>query len=127
MAFGVFWMRAAFLGVPRDLVEAARVDGANSPLVLRRIALPLVRSAVFAFVLLTFMSTWNSFLVPIVMLAGSNIQVATMSLASFQGGHLNDIPGLAAAAVFVSMPVILVFLLTQRQFIRGMTEGGLKM
>ena len=127
VAFGVFWMRAAFLGVPRDLVEAARVDGANSPLVLRRIALPLVRSAVFAFVLLTFMSTWNSFLVPIVMLAGSNIQVATMSLASFQGGHLNDIPGLAAAAVFVSMPVILVFLLTQRQFIRGMTEGGLKM
>jgi raffinose/stachyose/melibiose transport system permease protein len=127
VAFGTFWMRAAFLGVPKDLLEAARVDGANSPYVFIRIALPLVRSAVLALVLLTFMSSWNAFLVPIVMLAGSDIQTATMGLASFQSGHVDDITGLAASAVFVSAPVILVFLLTQRQFIRGMTEGGLKM
>ena len=127
VAFGTFWMRAAFLGIPKDLLEAARVDGARSVYIFAGIALPLVRSAVMALVLLTFMSSWNGFLVPIVMLAGSDIQTATMSLASFQGGHVDDITGLAASAVFVSAPVIGVFLLTQRQFIRGMTEGGLKM
>ena len=127
VAFGVFWMRAVFLGVPRELLEAARVDGATNPLIMLRIALPLVRSAVLVLVLLTFLWTWNSFMVPLVMLAGSSIQTATLSMASFQGGHVDDIPGLAAAALFVSIPVIVLYVVTQRHFIRGMTEGGLKM
>jgi raffinose/stachyose/melibiose transport system permease protein len=79
------------------------------------------------FVLLTFLWTWNSFLIPLVLLAGSNISTATMTMAGFQGAHVTDIPGLAAAALFVSMPVIVVYALTQRHFIRGFTEGSLKM
>jgi raffinose/stachyose/melibiose transport system permease protein len=127
VAFGVFWMRAVFLGIPGELFEAATVDGARNWAVLAKVALPLVRSAVGVLVLLTFLWTWNSFLVPLVMLAGSNIPFATVTMASFQGGHVNDIPGLAAAALFVSAPVVAVYVATQRHFVRGVTEGGLKM
>lgn len=127
VAFGVFWMRAVFMGIPRELLEAARVDGATNRVILRRVAYPLARSAVLVLVLLTFMWTWNSFLVPLVMLAGSNIQIVTMSMAAFQGGHINDIPGIAAAALFVTLPVIILYVFTQRRFVQGMTEGGLKM
>lgn len=127
VAFGVFWMRAVFLGLPKGLVEAARVDGATSFVVLRRIALPLTRSGILVLVLLTFMWTWNSFLVPLVMFAGSNIQTATMSLYAFQGEHTVDIPGMAAGALFVTVPVMVLYVLTQRHFVRGITEGGLKM
>lgn len=127
IAFGVFWMRAAFRGLPRELVEAARIDGASSMGTLVRVVLPLSRSAVSVLVLLTSLWTWNAFMVPLVLLAGSNIQTATMTMAGYQGGHVDDVPGSAASALFVALPMILLYVCTQRRFIRGMTEGGLKL
>ncbi len=127
VAFGVFWMRSAFLGVPKELLEEARVDGAREFTVLVRVALPIVRSAILVLVLLTFLWTWNSFLVPLVMLAGSGIQTGTMAMALFQSVHEYDVPALAASALFISAPVMLVYVLTQRYFVRGITEGALVM
>ena len=127
VAFGVFWMRAVFYGVPRELLEAARVDGAATRDVFARVALPLVRSPVFALILFTFLWCWNAFMLPLIMLAGSSIQTAPLSLANFQGQHVSDIPGEAASAVFVFLPMVILYVLTQRRFVRGLTEGGLKM
>jgi len=127
IAFGVFWMRAAFLSLPRELIEAASIDGATTNIVLTKVALPLVRAPAMVLVLLTFVGSWHSFLIPLVMLAGSNVQTAPLSLAAFQGGHVDDIPGMAASAVFILLPAVLIYLLTQRHFIRGLTEGGIKM
>lgn len=127
IAFGVFWMRAVFSGLPRELLEAARVDGAATRHVFARVALPLVRSPVFALILFTFLWCWNAFMLPLIMLAGSNIQTATLSLSNFQGAHTVDLPGEAGAAVLVFLPMVVLYVLTQRHFVRGLTEGGLKM
>jgi raffinose/stachyose/melibiose transport system permease protein len=127
ISFGTFWMRSVFLSLPRELVESARVDGANSFSILARIGLPLVRSAVLVLVLLLTLWTWNSFMLPLIMLAGSNITTATLDLNAFQGGHVSDVPGLAAGALFVSAPIVTIYVLTQRYFTRGLTEGSLKM
>jgi hypothetical protein len=70
--------------------------------------------------------SWNSFMLPLVMLAGSGVQTAPLCLATFQSGHVDDIPGLAASAVFVLIPVVIIYIFAQRHFIRGFTEGGLK-
>lgn len=127
ISFGTFWMRSVFMAVPRHLVESARVDGASSVTIMFRVAMPLVRSAILVLVLLLSLWTWNSFMLPLVMLAGSNITTATLDLNAFQGGHVSDVPGLAAGALFVSLPVIVLYVLTQRYFIRGLTSGAVKM
>lgn len=127
VSFGVFWMRAVFGGLPRELIEAARVDGAHTLVIIRKIAVPLARSGILVLVVLIALWTWNSFMVPLVMLAGSTIQTGTMALGAFQGGHVDDIPGVAASAVFISLPMIVLYVLLQRHFIRGMTEGALNM
>jgi raffinose/stachyose/melibiose transport system permease protein len=126
VAFGVFWMRSVFLSLPRELLEAGAIDGATTYRIFLHVALPLVRAAVLVLVLLTFLFSWNSFMLPLVMLAGSGVQTAPLSLATFQSGHVDDIPGLAASAVFVLIPVVIIYIFTQRHFIRGFTEGGLK-
>jgi raffinose/stachyose/melibiose transport system permease protein len=125
-AFGTFWMRAYFLAAPRSLVEAARIDGARSWTVLWRVLLPLGRPAVLTMVVLIFMWTWNDFLLSLVMLSDESQQTAPLRLAAFQGQHQLDIPGAAAASVIVSAPVLIVYVLAQRHFIRGMLGGAIK-
>ncbi|MHB1884839.1 MAG: carbohydrate ABC transporter permease [Acidimicrobiales bacterium] len=127
ISFGTFWMRAVFLSLPRELIEAARIDGASSFSVLLRVGLPIVRSAILVLVLLLFLWTWNAFMLPLIMLAGSSIITAPLDLNAFQGGHVSDVPGLAAGALFVSFPVVALYVLTQRYFVRGLTEGALKL
>lgn len=126
VAFGTFWMRAFFLSAPRSLIEAARIDGASSWTILSRILLPLGRPAVLTMMVLVFMFTWNDFLLSLVMLSDPEIQTAPLKLALFQGRRTSDIPGLAAGAVIVALPVVIVYLFLQRHFIRGMLSGAVK-
>ena len=126
VAFGVFWMRAVFSGIPPELLSAARVDGATGRQVFWRIELPLARSGILVLVLLVFLWTWNSFMLPLVMLTGSSTQTVTMALSNFQQSHTTNVPALAAGALFVCVPVILVYVVAQRHFMRGLIEGGLK-
>lgn len=126
IAFGTFWMRAFFLSAPRSLVEAARIDGASSLTVLLRILLPFGRPAVLTMVLLVFMWTWNDFLLSLVMLSGQEITTAPLSLAFFQTNRETDIQLLAAGAIIVAAPVLAVYLVLQRQFIRGVVSGSVK-
>jgi len=85
VAFGTFWMRAFFRGVPRSLVEAARIDGASSWFTLWRVLLPLARPAVLTMTVLLFMWTWNEFLLALVMVSDEDLRTAPLGLSFFQG------------------------------------------
>jgi len=126
IAFGGFWMRAAFLSAPRSLIEAARLDGANTLNTLRCVLLPLVRPQVLTLAVLVFVGTWNDFLFPLVMLSGSNIQTAPMSLVYFQGLHTTNFTYLASAAIITAIPVVIIYVLLQRSFLRGMISGAIR-
>jgi len=126
LAFGIFWMRAFFRAVPRSLIEAARIDGATSWTTLWRVLLPFGRPAVVTMVVLFFIWSWNEFLLPLVMFAGTQRQTVTLALAAFQGQYTTDVSLQTAAALIVAAPVLIVYIFFQRQFIRGMLSGALK-
>ena len=126
VAFGTFWMRAFFRSVPRSLIEAARLDGSSSWMTLWRIVLPLGRPAVLTMVALVFMWTWNEFLLALVMVSDESLRTAPLGLAFFQGRNTSDEGLLAAGALIVAAPVVLVYLFLQRHFIRGTLSGAVK-
>lgn len=126
VAFGTFWMRASFRSSSKSLIEAATLDGAGSFRTLVSVLLPVARPAVVTLVVLTFMWTWNEFLIPLVMSPNGDLRTAPLALAFFQGQHVQETSLLAAAAVLVALPVVVVYLLLQRHFIRGMLEGSVR-
>jgi raffinose/stachyose/melibiose transport system permease protein len=125
-AFGTFWMRAYFRGVPRQLIEAAALDGAGSLRTLWKVLLPGARPALLTLVVLAFMWSWNEFLLPLVMLSREDLRTAPLGLAFFAGRHTTDRVGMAAAAVMVALPVVVLFIATQRRFVHGMWVGAVK-
>ncbi|WP_027006183.1 carbohydrate ABC transporter permease [Conexibacter woesei] len=126
IAFGTFWMRAFFRSVPQSLVEAARIDGASSWFTLWRVLLPLARPAVLTMVVLLFMWTWNEFLLALVMVTDENLRTAPLGLSFFIGRNQADLTLLAAGAVIVALPVVVLYVFLQRHFIRGMVSGAVK-
>ncbi|HET6171251.1 MAG TPA: carbohydrate ABC transporter permease [Gaiellales bacterium] len=127
VTLGTFWMRAFFLSTPKALVEAGRIDGADSFRILRSILLPQARPALLTLCLLVFMYTWNEFLLALVLLAGSNNTTAPLGLSFFAGAVRGSDPTkVAAASVLVAAPVVLVYLFLQRHFIRGVLAGAIK-
>jgi len=126
VAFATFWMRAFFRGVPRSLVEAARIDGASSWFTLWRVLLPLARPAVLTMTVLLFMWTWNEFLLALVMVSDEDLRTAPLGLSFFQGRNTSDLTLLAAGSVIVALPVVILYVFLQRHFIRGMLTGAVK-
>ncbi|MCV2394952.1 carbohydrate ABC transporter permease [Actinotalea sp. M2MS4P-6] len=126
IAFGTYWMRAYFRASDRSIVEAARLDGAGNHRVLWQILVPVGRPAITTLVLLTFMWTWNEFLIPLVMSPRGDVRTAPLGLAFFQGQYVQGTTLLAAAAVLVALPVVVVYLFLQRHFIAGMLEGAVR-
>lgn len=126
IAFGTFWMRAYFQGSPRTLVEAARIDGCSSWTTLWRVLVPVGRPAITTMVVITFMWTWNEFLLALVMVTSEARRTVPLGLVFFQGQHSSDISLLAAGAVLVALPVVIVYIVLQRKFIEGMLSGAVK-
>jgi raffinose/stachyose/melibiose transport system permease protein len=128
VTLGTFWMRAFFLTTPRTLLEAGRMDGASSLRILRSILLPQARPALLTLCLLVFMYTWNEFLLALVMLQGNpDVSTAPLGLSYFASTtRAGDPTKVAAAAVLVATPVVLVYIFLQRQFIRGVLAGAIK-
>jgi raffinose/stachyose/melibiose transport system permease protein len=126
ISFGTFWMRAFFRSVPPELGDAARVDGASSWRILWRVLLPIARPAILTMVLLTFMWTWNEFLLALVMISDQAHRTAPLGLSAFQSRYGVDVPGVSAAAVFVALPVVVLYVALQREFLRGMLSGSVK-
>jgi raffinose/stachyose/melibiose transport system permease protein len=126
LPFGVFWMRASFRSLPQSLVEAARLDGAGTFAILRYVLIPLLLPALTTLLVLTFVYTWNDFLLSLVVISTQTLQTAPLSLALFIGQRTTDVAGLAAGALIISVPVVIVFVLFQRSLIRGILAGALK-
>lgn len=126
MPFSVVWMRAHFIGVPAELSEAARVDGATTLQEFRRIQLPLARPALSALAILLFLWTWNQFLLPVVLISDPLNRTVAGALTFFQGQYYSSIPLLNAGALIIIVPTILVFVIFQRQFIAALLQGAVK-
>ena len=126
VAFGAFWMRAFFVQSARSLVEAAWIDGANSWQTLTRVLVPLARPQMLTLAVLFFVWNWNDFLLPLVMLSGSDLQTAPMALVTFEGARRTDFAYLGAASIITIIPVVIVFILLQRSFTRGILAGSIK-
>lgn len=125
--FGVFLMRQFILGLPKDLVEAARIDGAGELAIFGRIILPLLTPALATLGILTFLGSWNNFLWPLVVAQGEETYTLPVALALVSTGQNQTEYGLLlAGATVVVMPVLLVFLFFQRHFIQGIASTGLK-
>lgn len=125
-AFNIFLLRQFFLTLPRELFDAARIDGASEWGIYWRIALPLARPALVTVAILTFMFAWNDFLGPLIYLSDQAKNTLALGLALFVGQHGTDWGVLMAASVLMMVPVVALFFLFQRYFIQGFTTSGMK-
>ncbi len=126
MPFGIFLLRQYILSLPRDVEDAARVDGASEWYVLFRIVLPLAKPALTVLALYVFLATWNSFLFPFLFANDTAHRTLTVGLASFQGKQTIDWSHLMAGASISAVPILVLFLIFQKQIIQGLTAGALK-
>jgi multiple sugar transport system permease protein len=122
---GILLVKSAVSGVPFELEEAARIDGAGPWRIVYGIVMPLCRPALAVLAVQVFWLTWNSFLFPFV-LTGDKARTLPVALAMFRGYQGVDRPHLFAAATLATIPVIIVFLFFQRQIIAGLTAGAVK-
>jgi ABC-type glycerol-3-phosphate transport system permease component len=126
MPFGVYWMQTHFASIPGELLEAARVDGARSFTVLARVLMPISWPAVTTLGLLYFMWSWNQFLLVIVLMQDPDMRTAPSGLGFFVGQYSTNIPLLSAASLIVIGPIVVLYLIFQRNFVSGITQGAIK-
>jgi multiple sugar transport system permease protein len=125
-AFGVFLLRQFFLALPRDLEDAARIDGCNPLQTYWYVMLPLVRPGLIALGVLTSIWSWNELLWPLIVNTDPEKMTLSAGLASLQGQRLTDFPVLMAGAIMASLPMIALFAVMQRQFISSIASTGVK-
>lgn len=125
--FGVFLMRQFISGLPKELVEAARIDGTGEIQIFLRIILPLLGPALATLGILTFLGSWNNFLWPLVVAQTNDTYTLPVALALYSTGQNQTEYGLLmAGATVVVLPVLIVFLIFQRRFIQGIATTGIK-
>ncbi len=124
-AFNIFLLRQAFRGVPDDLVDAARVDGAGEWRIWWSILLPIVRPSLAAVAIFTFVTSWNDFLWPSLMLHTPEGMTLPVGLAALQGFFSSDFRSIAAGVTMTVVPILLFFIVVQRYFVRGLS-GAVK-
>lgn len=124
--FGIFLMRQAFLVVPKDLEDAAKIDGAGEWFVFSRIMVPLTRPSLDTLALFSFVAHWNSFMWPLVVLQDQKKYPLSVGLATMQNTFDSNFRLVAAGSVLAMIPILLLFLVLQKQFIRGITAGAVK-
>lgn len=125
-AFGVFFLRQFFVGLPAELEEAAALDGANQWHVFTRVVLPNTRPALATLAVLAFLGNWNDYIWPVYVLFSPERLTLPAGLKLLQGAYVTDYPSIMAGAVVASVPVILLFVVTQRFVIEGVARSGLK-
>jgi len=125
-AFGIFLLRQFFLTIPRELGEAARVDGANPWQIYRHIYVPLAKPALATLAIFTFMWTWNDLINPLIYLRQLDQFTTTLGLSFFQGQFVGKWPEMMAGALVSLAPMIILFVAAQQLFVRGIALSGLK-
>ncbi|MNI02711.1 L-arabinose transport system permease protein AraQ [compost metagenome] len=126
LPFSTFLMRNTMKDIPKELRESAYVDGASEWRTFFSIMLPLAKPGVVALLVFTFMSIWNDFLLPLVLLISNNKFTLSLGLLSFQGDNATNFGLIFAGTVISMIPSIAVYLIFQRQFVEGMSEGSVK-
>jgi raffinose/stachyose/melibiose transport system permease protein len=126
MPFAVFWMRAHFVNMPRELSEAARIDGATTWDLLWQIHIPLARAPVASLGILTSIWTWNQFLLCLVLVEDPTQRTMAGGLGAFQGHYANNVPLLCAGTILILVPTLSIFILFQRQIIMALLQGAVK-
>ena len=127
VAFGTFLMRQSFLGLPREVLDAAKVDGAGHLRTLWDVVLPMARPVLVTFGLISVVAKWNDYLWPLVITQTENMRTLTVGISSFYDLEGNTQWGLVmAATVFVIFPLLVVFVFVQRFIIEGLTAGATK-
>lgn len=125
-AFGTFLMRQFFITVPRELDEAAKIDGCNPFQIFIQILLPMAKSTIATLVIFCFMNTWNDYFTPLIYINNAKKYTLPLGLASMKGMYSTDWPVLMASSTIAVLPVLIVFLFAQDAFVKGVMLSGLK-
>lgn len=125
-AFGTFLLRQFFMSLPREMEEAAILDGCNHFQIYYKIMLPLVKAGLVSLVIFTAKFAWNDFMWPMIVNTSPKMMILGPALASLQGQYTNNFPGQMAGAVMAVVPMIVLFFIFQKQFIEGVARVGVK-
>jgi len=125
-AYGTFMLRQFFLSLPKDLEDAARIDGCGHLRIWWHVILPLSRPALATLTIFTFMGSWKSFMWPLIVAQAKEMQTLPVALANFQGLYSTEYELLMSGSMMVLLPIIIVFLLAQRHFVSGIRLGAVK-
>ena len=123
---GIFLVRQFMLSIPQELLESARIEGAGELRIYWTVILPLARPVLATLAILSFMTTWNDFMWPLIVLTDQRRYTLPVAMASLVGQHALDIELMMAGAVVTVLPVLVVFLALQRYYIAGLTAGSVK-
>jgi len=123
-AFGIFLFRQSITGIPDELIEAAKIDGASDRRIFHRIILPMSHNTIAALAIFTFLWNWEDYLWPFLMITDEKKQLLAVGLKQFNGQYGTDYGGLFAATSLAIVPVIIVYLVFQKQFIAGIASGS---
>ncbi len=124
--FGIFLIRQFALAIPDDLLDAARIDGASEFEIFLRIVLPVLAPILVTLATFTFLSTWNDFMWPLIVLSDDAKYTLPVALANLSGEHVQDTELMMAGSVLTVLPVLVLFLAMQRSYIRGVMMGSVK-
>jgi ABC-type glycerol-3-phosphate transport system permease component len=125
-AFSIFVLRAFIAALPEELFEAARIDGASDGVLFRRVAIPLSKPILGTIAIMVAISAWNDYVWPLIVLSDDSKRTLTIGLTFFRGTYSTTYGPLMAGYVLASLPLLILFLLTMRAFIAGLTSGALK-
>jgi multiple sugar transport system permease protein len=124
--FGIFLIRQYMLTLPQDLLDAARIDGASEWTIYWKVVMPLARPVLVTLAIFAFMSSWNDFMWPLIILTDSDRYTLPVAVANLVGEHVQDVELMMAGSVLTVLPVLILFLALQRQYIAGLTVGSVK-
>lgn len=124
--FGIFMMRSFFVSIPDGIIDAARIDGANEARVLTRILVPISRSTVISLAIFQMVFAWNAFMIPLLYVNTGDKRTLTLGLMYYSGKYSTNYSWTMAGTIIVSLPLIIIFLIFRRGFIRGIAAGSLK-
>ncbi len=125
-AFGIYLCRQFCDEIPRELIESAKVDGAGDFLIYRSIVIPQIRPAIGALAIFTFLEYWNDYLNPLIYLSSTDRMTLPLALSYFSTQHSTDLSATMAASALIMIPSTIVFLMFQKQFIKGVSMTGMK-
>lgn len=126
LAVGVLFFRSAFSAVPREVVRAAKIDGASSITIYRRIFMPLSLPAIATVAILQVLLSWNEFLIALLVMTNESVETAQLAFITYAGLYSASLEKQFAVLAILTLPVLVVFLVFQKQFVRGLTSGAVK-